>query len=258
MTLENFTNIAQTTLSADLSGTADTTMSVTSDVEFPQSPQFRIKVVDEIMLVTSLPMANTFIVERGVENTIPSTYVTGAEVNHILTAEGFGRAVRGDMVYGIDTGTANAYATSLQPALTEYTEGVIIHLRPSNNNTGASTINVDSLGITSIKKNFTLDLGTDDIVQDEISVLAYDGTNFQLLHPPIHFIDNENLSATADGTVTIFATTQSYANNSIKVYWNGLRALKGTDYNETDSTSFTFTTAPDATDNILVDYQTNS
>lgn len=70
-----------------------------------------------------------------------------------------------------------------------------------------------------------------------------------------NFVENENLSSQADGTATVFTVASSYVAGSIKVYHNGLRALKDTDYNETDSTSFTFTDIPDSSDTIVVDYR---
>lgn len=69
------------------------------------------------------------------------------------------------------------------------------------------------------------------------------------------FVENENLSPQADGTATIFTVANSYTSGSMKVYHNGLRALKDTDYSETDSTSFTFSDIPDSSDTVIVDYR---
>ena len=69
------------------------------------------------------------------------------------------------------------------------------------------------------------------------------------------FVENEILSSQADGTATVFTVASSYTSGSMKVYQNGLRALKGTDYTETDSTSFTFTDVPDSADTVVVDYR---
>ena len=68
------------------------------------------------------------------------------------------------------------------------------------------------------------------------------------------FVENENLSPQADGTATVFVVG-SYVAGSIKVYHNGLRALKDTDYSETDSPSFTFSDIPDSSDTVIVDYR---
>lgn len=43
---------------------------------------------------------------------------------------------------GVDTGTANAYILTFTANFTAYTDGIIIYWLPSNNNTGASTLNV--------------------------------------------------------------------------------------------------------------------
>ena len=54
--------------------------------------------------------------------------------------------------YVVAAGVANAYAVTLNPAPTSYTEGMAIAVKINVNNTGASTINVTNLGAKSIKK----------------------------------------------------------------------------------------------------------
>ena len=81
--------------------------------------------------------------------------------------------------YGADTGSANAYVVTLSPVPSSYTAGMRVIMKAANSNTGASTINVNSLGVKSIKKNVSEALGLGDIIADEIVELLYDGTNFQ-------------------------------------------------------------------------------
>lgn len=84
------------------------------------------------------------------------------------------------MDYSADTGVADAYVVTLDPIPTSYTAGMAFDFKPGNNNTGASTINVNGLGVKSIKKDINVDLSADDLVSGKIYKLIYDGTNFQL------------------------------------------------------------------------------
>lgn len=57
----------------------------------------------------------------------------------------------GTVNYAVDTGVVNAYLVSLPQAPASYTDGLHVVMRPLNTNTGASTINVNSLGVKSIR-----------------------------------------------------------------------------------------------------------
>lgn len=50
----------------------------------------------------------------------------------------------------------------------------------TNANTGASTININSLGAKALKKNGTVALDAGDIQAGSVKLLTYDGTNFQI------------------------------------------------------------------------------
>ncbi|WP_194932800.1 gp53-like domain-containing protein [Pseudomonas aeruginosa] len=52
----------------------------------------------------------------------------------------------GSAGYGIDTGTANAYAVAFSPAVTALSDGMVVKFKAQNANTGASTFNPNSLG----------------------------------------------------------------------------------------------------------------
>lgn len=85
--------------------------------------------------------------------------------------------------YVADTGAADAYVIAPSPAITSYVTGQIFVFKATNTNTGASTINVNSLGVKNIKKNVTQDLIAGDIVASNIYQIVYDGTAFQILAP---------------------------------------------------------------------------
>lgn len=52
--------------------------------------------------------------------------------------------------YGADTGAADAYVVSTTPAVTAYADGIALLFKATNSNTGASTINVNSLGVKDV------------------------------------------------------------------------------------------------------------
>jgi RNase P/RNase MRP subunit p29 len=64
-----------------------------------------------------------------------------------------------------------------------YAAGLEIFLLADVANTGAATVNVNSLGAVAIKKNGTTVLEDGDIPAGGIACLKHDGTNFQLLNP---------------------------------------------------------------------------
>lgn len=82
--------------------------------------------------------------------------------------------------YAVDTGTANAYAIALKSTLTSYIQGQSFSFKAVNANTGPSTINIDGVGIKSIKSDST-DLQPNDISSGSINIIQFDGTDFQLL-----------------------------------------------------------------------------
>lgn len=88
---ENFANLYQTTLSAAITGTGDTTCTVTSVTGAP-AVNFRIKIDDELMLVTGVSSL-TLTITRGIEGTSAATHSNGATVTHILTAGGLLAAI---------------------------------------------------------------------------------------------------------------------------------------------------------------------
>lgn len=78
-------------------------------------------------------------------------------------------------------GSSNAYTASANQVLTAYYSGLWLKVKASFTNTGAATVNVDSLGAKALKKGGTTDVAAGDIVQDRVYDLVYDGTNFQVL-----------------------------------------------------------------------------
>ena len=78
------------------------------------------------------------------------------------------------------TGT-NALTGSMEFALTSYTDGLEVTIKPQNNNTGSVTLNLDSVGAVTLKKVVSgslVDLDEDDLVAGVPARLRYNGTYF--------------------------------------------------------------------------------
>jgi hypothetical protein len=84
MSTEKFANNAQTTLASDLSS-GSTTLTVVDGSAFPLTPQFRIRIDDELLLVTNVS-SGTWAVERAKEGTSAVSHAAGATVVQLLTA----------------------------------------------------------------------------------------------------------------------------------------------------------------------------
>lgn len=77
----------------------------------------------------------------------------------------------------------NTITGTMSPDLTSYSTGMMVIFTPANNNTGATTINIDSLGAKSIVKGDGTALESGDLQASTIHFLIYDGTNFVCLNP---------------------------------------------------------------------------
>lgn len=86
MGIEKFANAAQTTIN-QIGGisVSSTTIIVASAALFPTSPQFRVKIENELILVIAVS-GNVFTVIRGIEGTPVSAHPNKSTVTHILTA----------------------------------------------------------------------------------------------------------------------------------------------------------------------------
>lgn len=93
-----------------------------------------------------------------------------------------------NFTYVADSGSANAYAAVLTPAVTSYVAGLGVFLKIANANTGASTLNVNSLGTKNIKRPDGSNPSANDLVAGQIAHFVYDGTNFQLNPNPANFV----------------------------------------------------------------------
>ena len=113
-----------------------------------------------------------FVVSKSHINNINTAFDTAFDVTTLR--------LKTENIYATSTGSANAYVLTLSPAPTSYVAGMEVRFNANFTNTGAATINVNSLGAKTIKKNATSDLASGDITSGQVITLIYDGTYFQI------------------------------------------------------------------------------
>lgn len=121
---------------------------------------------------SALTSANSYTdTQIATEVTNRNSAITSAVANKV--------SISGAELHATASGT-NTYTATLSPAPT-YASGLTIRIKFTNGNTGASTINLNSLGAKGIKKNVSSDLASGDIPAGAIIEMVYDGTNFQAI-----------------------------------------------------------------------------
>ena len=85
--------------------------------------------------------------------------------------------------FAADGESSDTYVITLDPAPTAYSTGMMIVFSATTLNTGACTINVNSLGAKPLKSLNNQDPANSYIEAGSIVLLCYDGTNFQILNP---------------------------------------------------------------------------
>lgn len=114
--------------------------------------------------------------------------------------------------YAADTGAADAYVITLSPSPASYTTGRLYAFKATNTNTGASTLNVNSLGAKTIKTLAGADLPAETIVANGIYECRYDGTNMQLLiGHPLNIVGDTTPQLGAALDTNSFGINESYA-----------------------------------------------
>ena len=102
------------------------------------------------------------------------------------------------------TGTDTITGT-VSPTLTAYATGQVFSFVVAATNTGAVTLNVDSIGVKSVTRTGAVALVAGDLVIGQIAIVEYDGTRFQLING--NSFSNLNVSGTlgVTGITTVAA-----------------------------------------------------
>lgn len=114
--------------------------------------------------------AYKFVLQDASSNTIWT--VDNVIISQLLTLYG-----------GTDTGSANAYLVTFTANFVSLADGIIVYFTPSNTNTGASTLNVNSTGIKPLVNSDGSALLAGQIVGTQIVGVIYKGGSWYLLGP---------------------------------------------------------------------------
>lgn len=151
---------------------------------------------NELLKVTATASAvNELTLANGATGGNPKLSATGGDTNIGITLAPKGSgvvAIDGALMYGADAGASDDYAITVT-GVSAYATGQVFVFKANTANTGAATLNVNSLGAKTIKKNYNSDLASNDLVANQMVKVIYDGTNFQLLSPV------SNSSGSTDG-----------------------------------------------------------
>lgn len=139
-------------------------------------------------------------------------------------SDGYVLTQQGSETYAVDAVGSDAYAITLVPPITAYQDGMVLRFKAGTTNTGASTLNVNSIGAKTIKKLYNVTLSDGDITAGQQIVVTYDASNdcFQL-QSPISTSYNTIFGSGADGDVTIGANTSLTRD----MYYNNLTVSQG-------------------------------
>lgn len=175
--------------------------------------------------------------------TVDGEILTHTRVNDIQTA--INNLESGIAHYAVTTGSSNAYLIDLVPNISSpIVAGNFFWMKANHTNTGAATINADSVGVKNIKRQDGSDPIGGEIVNGQLHLLVYDGTNFILVFRERLYFDNETPSGTVDGTNVTFTLSKSPSPaNSLRLFKNGVLMVQGTDYTISGAT-ITYTVAP--------------
>tara|TARA_R110000796_G_scaffold65782_2_gene151815 strand:+ start:25216 stop:26118 length:903 start_codon:yes stop_codon:yes gene_type:complete len=105
-----------------------------------------------------------------------------------------------------DTGAADAYTFATTPATTSYSDGDVFVFKAGAANTGASTLNIDSVGVADISRPNGVALQVGDILANQIVTVVYEsdasdfflqekgGTYYELKEVGIDVIAKRNVN----------------------------------------------------------------
>lgn len=106
--------------------------------------------------------------------------------------------------YNTSGGSSNAFTLTLDSQITAYVTGMVVKFKANFDNTATPTLNINTLGAKSIKKNISEDLAPFDIRNGQLIIVMYDGTNFQLIsdgnldQPYGNFVAGETIDASSE------------------------------------------------------------
>lgn len=196
-----FTNFAVSKLAAPITaGATSLTLATGDGAKFPApstNEQFRCTLFDDLnnreVIYCTQRTGDTFnVIVRGQEGTSAQAWATDDGVELILskeTMEGVAQkrdVQRGAITWaGSSTGTGNDYIVTIDPAPSQYTDGMEVWWVPDKTNTGSANANVNSLGLITIYQANGQALHAGAIQQNQVCGIKYYNGNFYLIPPGI-------------------------------------------------------------------------
>ena len=101
-------------------------------------------------------------------------------IDHVNNNDIHGNATS-KIPYVISSGSANTYTASLSPAPSSYFEGMAVSVKINTSNTGASTLNLNSLGAKAIVTSLGDHVTVGDLPSGSSITLRYNGTHFRII-----------------------------------------------------------------------------
>ena len=128
-------------------------------------------------------MAKTLFSDGNPLQGILGTIVNAAFLNKIFSHrhDGLDQDGSAPLDYAVDQGAANVYVVALAPALPNHIEGLPIHFKADNSNTGASTLNINGLGAKSIVMPDGSALSAGTIKAGQIVTVIYTGAAYMIV-----------------------------------------------------------------------------
>ncbi len=176
-----------------------------------------------ILLLFAIPFASLAQLDNATLKSQINTNIRSSTYSPTKTATVLDNIVDSKMglIAGGSTSGTDNYTASASAAVISYVLNTQYTFKFGNANTGASTMNVNSLGTIPIKKrigaSLTVDLAANDILAGMEAILVYDGTNFQLISP-IPFDAFPSQTGNANKFLSTDATTPNWAANFT---WDG-------------------------------------
>lgn len=120
----------------------------------------------------------------------------------------------------------NTITGSMTPDLVSYSAGMVVIFTPANSNTGATTLNIDSLGALDIQKADGDALASGDLIVGVPALLVLDSgaDDWILINPQSLTLTNASFSGTLSvtGNVTMNGTVSSNNDNAAEPGFKGI------------------------------------
>lgn len=153
------------------------------------------------------------------------------------TFPGFVGAV---LVGGIDGGAANAYTLAPATPLPSYAAKMQVVFQAIATNTGASTLNISSLGTKAIVSEAGASLVAGDLTAGRFYSVIYDGTRFRLTSVPQNYIDQLVISGSVPGVSDPENADKVFSSTGAVGQWVGLDGRGDPVFNNGDVASGTY------------------